>query len=274
MSIQADIQTIQNNGATLTKRHEEIEERWNAYVATERVPASVRLAEAVVSGEGDIALLEELAIAETQYPASIRGAALIRARQVIDIKIAAEVKISGRDAYEKFQAEFNAAAIKFDEAASIQSPAADGAILVGASQKIQKAWMDGNALTLELNRLFGALQAAARLTGIHVTPQSAQMGLVIDRNGAHRRKVWTAWTDEHRWVAILATGATIQAPNLDDYQPFREPAPIVGSGGSPAHFDPEDYEDSDDPRHIAAVAASKRTDTFAPYAMAMQELAN
>lgn len=272
MSISSDIQTIQNNGAALTARHNEIESRWAAYVAAERVPASVRLAEAVISGEGDIALLESLAIAETQLPANIRGAAIIRARQVIEIKIADEVKISGRDAYEKFQDEFNDVAGKFTEASRIVSPAADGATLVGASAKIQTAWMKGRELTLELDRLFEALQAAAHLTGVGVTGQSAQMGLVINRGAAHRREVFEAFTSEHKWVQILNTGALIEAPDLDGYKPFRAPAERVYNNGDV--FDPEDYEDSTDERELAAVAASKRTDTFNRYAAAMAELVN
>lgn len=273
MSIQNDIKTVIAAGGTLTATHEAIEARWSEWVAAERVPAAQALAEAIVTGEGDLARLEERAIGETQYPSGIRGAAIIQARHRLDVMLTPEIRKSGKLAYEKFQGLFNDAAERLTTAASIANPAAEADTMVGAPQKVQKAYLEARDIEADLDRLHQALAAAARLSGLPVVGTPGLAGLVIDRSGAHRGRVWEAYGDhEHKWVKILATGAALQAPDWDEYEPFTEPLTVVHGGGGGKSFDPNDFEGSDDARHIAAIAASKRTDVFNRYSAAMEAL--
>jgi hypothetical protein len=70
-----------------------------------------------------------------------------------------------------------------------------------------------------------ATPADAELVGVSSKPRQAQLPLVVDTTGVHRRRnTWLATTGRAgRWGAIVKAGARIRAADLDTY---RLPRPL------------------------------------------------
>ena len=55
--------------------------------------------------------------------------------------------------------------------------------------------------------------------------------LIIDASGCHRRQTWEAWRANGErtghWGALAGLGARIRAAELDTFEPYREPRPLV-----------------------------------------------
>lgn len=180
----------------------------------------------------------------------------------------AETKQSAPANYARIRADFNKTAKTLTKALEAANPDMDTRALAQADDKTRKAWLEQPILAQQLDGHLEALQAAAELTGANITTglRSAQsgsiaeqiksrtIGLTIDTNGAHRRKVWEAWdntTNAGRWAALHELGCTIEAiKDPEELEPYRKPAPIeiyheqVAPGSYRVNLerDPEDAE--------------------------------
>jgi hypothetical protein len=133
--------------------------------------------------------------------------------------------------YAKVAAEFDRVAGEFTTAAVAGNPEADASALVGEADPARKGWLDAAVYAAELDRLVPVLQAAAELCGIDTRDDTWLLPLVIDTTGMHRRRVWEAWQVEGgrcgRWAALAGLGAQIRAAELDGFEPYRTPKPLI-----------------------------------------------
>ena len=124
--------------------------------------------------------------------------------------------------------------------------------VINADTKIRTAWTEAQQHAAQLTATLPALRAAASLAGITANTDEVLIPLTADVTGLHRRKVWEAWntTDGRtaRWGALIRLGATIQAADLNNLEPYRRPRPMQvrqehnGIGVRHVEFDPEDAE--------------------------------
>ena len=118
--------------------------------------------------------------------------------------------------------------------------------MVAADKESQSHWLAAEVNAAKLTELIPALLAAAQLTGLRidmaderineawwsaVIDPAAIFGLTVDAGTLHRRRVWDAFNTEGgrcgRWSALVAAGARIRAVALADYQPYRQPKPLI-----------------------------------------------
>lgn len=227
----SDLAIVRSNGGIVSEKYEQIEERYRTYSDRNRTNATQRFIDAVVEGAPDdeVALAHALAVADaTSTPVSRAEVANALAAQVEKHLRRAYGSVAGSN-YDRIADRFNEAGSKFAALHAIVPATTDPATLVAKTEKIRKAWLDAQPLANELERLVPALAAAARLAfqTPRITGTSAYIGLSVDTTGLHRRRVWEAWESPNRWTKLLTLGATIQAVDLDDYEPYREPAEMT-----------------------------------------------
>jgi hypothetical protein len=133
--------------------------------------------------------------------------------------------------YAKVGTQFDAVAGNFHAAASKCDPEADGDSVVGLPDAVRTGWMDAQKHTQELDRLVPILWAAAELCGIQNRDDTCLLPLVVDPAGCHRRRLWEAWkaTGERcgHWSALAGLGARIRAADLEGFEPYRLPKPLI-----------------------------------------------
>jgi hypothetical protein len=127
---------------------------------------------------------------------------------------------------------FDTAATKFTAAAKECDPEADSDAVVGQPDSVRQGRLDSTLHAVELDRLTPVLQAAAELCGIYTGRDDTWLlPLLIDTTGLHRRRVWEAWRSAGercgRWSALAALGARIRAADLEGFELYREPKPLI-----------------------------------------------
>ncbi|SDQ49723.1 hypothetical protein [Leucobacter chromiiresistens] len=215
------------------------------------INAAQQYAEAVISDADptQVAMWGTLALAQTTASsvdeATVRNGLARALAPVLDAEIA---KTAVKN-YEKFRRQFNTAATAFTKAHDIIPATTDPGDLINASSEIRTAWAEGQSLAHNFDGLVPTLTAAATIAG---TQTSNPIGLILNTEGLHRRRVWEAWTGPNRWTALLQLGATIHAVALEEYEDYREPAPmqqrhIRGDvGWRTVDVDPEDHTPDED----------------------------
>jgi hypothetical protein len=237
----AAIASLASIGIEMPDEYTELLERHAEFKAL-RTPARDRLTEAVIDGVGtDLGLLRAAAIAETVASKAVddhvQGAVRGRLRAIHD-SVAA-------DHYAEVARQFDIAAKAFQKAHSVVSCETDPAEIVTADEKTRKAYVDGQTHAQTLSRLTVLLGLAAELAGVErpnadqpassrahgIGIDQLQLGLTVDAEGAHARKLWTAWESNGaqtgtQWAA-LADLVPIRATALEAYSPQRLPRQLL-----------------------------------------------
>jgi hypothetical protein len=173
--------------------------------------------------------------------------------------------------YGKVGKEFDAVATAFTAAAKQCDPEADADAIVEQPDSVRQGWLDSTVHAAELDRLVPVLRAAAELCGVSSADDTWLLPLVCDPSGCDRRRVWEAWKADAarcgRWGALAGLGARIRAADLQGFEPYRMPRPLVRKqfpvGGPnsrgiyrPEIIDPEneDYVPPEEPKRRRALA--------------------
>lgn len=239
------VRTILDAGGTVTDEYTRLEDRWAAFYNADTNVLD-RLTDAVI-GDGtpeEIANLWALAIANATANTVTEATVRNTVQRTVDLALTREYAKTAEDNYNVIRDRFNREAEAFAKAHEIVPATTDAATLVTASEKIRKAWAEGQARASGLTGIVPTLVLAAQLAGKRLASPTTPIGLVVDADGLHRRRVWEAY--EEGWTALLQLGAKIHAPRLDEYADYREPAPIAiehvraGIGFRAVEVDPED----------------------------------
>lgn len=250
-TLTAQVTAVITAGGTTTKEYDRILARWNDYNAQPST-AQQQLTAAILGKETPerIAELNALALAEQADHVT---------RATVTNEVAAEVYPVLRSEYAKTAAaNYTTLAEKFNDTARTLTEAMDAVDIETAPEQLmsgtdeqRNAWAHAPALAASLTSQVPALADAARLAGLTIHGADGTLPLTVDPGNLHRRRVWEAWESgtgrAGKWGALITLGATIEAPDLEDYKPYRRPEPIetryeqVGPGmHRPVQIDPED----------------------------------
>lgn len=254
-SFTAAVRSLESAGIPAPEGHHELLERWRAFRAI-GTPHRDRLVKAVISGDGDVAQLQALALAETVNAPRI-AEAVESAVQAEAYRAYAAVAESN---YAELAKRFNAEADRLVKAMAIVDPESDPADLLAADNETRQAYQVAHAASTELSELVGKLSIAAELAGAerphhdaansseahHVGIHMLQLGLCTSFDG-NPRDLWAAWSEEGprtgaQWAALVKIGAKLHAVPLGDYQPQRQAGPLlerVTHDGRTERYDPE-----------------------------------
>lgn len=223
------VASIIEAGGRTTPEYDRILARWQDFHAT-KGNAQADLNAAIVGNATPEEIADLRAQAYIQQAASLTDKAAV-SNSVEDAVLAAlttEYKAVAAENYETFRDAFNDAAASFTETISTLDPDTPPLEVVNATAAKRKAWGDAPVLASKLDTLAGHLEAAAVAAGVKLPPQTGKLGLVINAPKAHRRRVWEAWEtttgNTGKWGALIKAGATIEAPALQDFKPYAEPA--------------------------------------------------
>lgn len=241
------VRTILDAGGTVTDEYTRLEDRWAAFYNADTNVLD-RLTDAVINDgtPEEIANLWALAIANATANTVTEATVRNTVQRTVDLALTREYAKTAEDNYNVIRDRFNREAEVFAKAHEIVPATTDAATLVTASEKIRKAWAEGQSRASGLTGIVPTLVLAAQLAGKRLASPTTPIGLVVDAVGLHRRRVWEAY--EEGWTALLQLGAKIHAPRLDEYADYREPAPITiehvraGIGFRPVEVDPEDAD--------------------------------
>lgn len=252
-TLTAGIATVTNAGGKTTKEYDRILTRWNDYT-NQASTAQQQLAAAILGKETPerIAELNALALAELAGP--------VNASEVRN-EVAAEIYPALRNEYSKtaaanydtLAAKFNTTAQALTEAMQTVDIETAPEHLMSGTETQRNAWAHAPALAASLTSQVPNLTEAARLAGLTIPGVDGTLPLTTNPGTLHRRRVWEAWENTTgragKWGALITLGATIEAPDLEEYKPYRRPAPMetryeqVGRGmHRPVEIDPEDTE--------------------------------
>lgn len=254
-SFTAAVRSLESAGIPAPEGHHELLDRWREFKAI-RSPHRDRLVEAVIGGDGDVAQLQALALAETVNAPAINEAVEKAVQSEAYRKYAAVAEQN----YSALAKRFDAAADRLVTAMALVDPESDPADLLAADNKVRQAYQDGHAASAELTALVGKLSVAAELAGAerphqdaansseahHVGIHMLQLGLCTSFDG-NPRDLWAAWSEEGprtgaQWAALVKIGAKLHAVPLGDYQPRRQAGPLlerVTHDGRTERYDPE-----------------------------------
>lgn len=240
-----EIQTIIDAGGTVTPEYSRLEERWNIIynIDTDLIG---RLTEAVLGDApvDEVADLHALALAVEATTNIHRATVRNAVTKALENKMQTEYAKTAVANYNTIRDAFNQDADAFTAAHQIVPATTDPATLVTAAPKTRNAWAEGQALAIALTAKLPLLVTAATLAGARTAHPTTPIGLALNVDGLHRRRVWEAF--EEGWTALLELGATIHAPELEHFQDYREPRPMrtehvkVGIGWRNVEVDPED----------------------------------
>lgn len=215
-------------------------------------PIRDRLAEALIAGDTDsIPALRAGAFAEattSQVQSDVNRAVA----DVVYQRLQELWKPFAPRAYKQVADEFDVVAKLFHSALAVYDPEPNAEQAITADEPSRAAWVDAPRHALELDRVAGILRTAAEPCGQSVKDEGVKVALVIDANGAHRRRIWEAWRCKdgrtRRWGALVGTGAVIRAAAIDDLTPYRQCKPLEykieqrGGLSISVEHDPEDAE--------------------------------
>jgi len=233
-------------------------------------PVQDQLIAAILAGDqDDIARLRAAAFAEAHVQPQVNRAVAGAGYQRL-LEVYAPV---ARKNYQQVAEQFDRAAGEFTAAASVVDPDVGAEQVITGSENQRVAWAEIPRLAARIDTLMGPLRAAAELADVPTKQKEAQLPLVVDPDGVHRRRIWEAWwnTDGRagRWAAIIKAGATIRAfpaADLDNFATYLLPRPleqkIEQRGGLvvTTTLDPEDEDQArapappkpGPPQHVAA----------------------
>lgn len=246
-TVASDLATVIAHGGQVPDEYFRLTSRAETFTLDRRA-FTKRFADSVVTGadENEILQLRALALIEVSaspvHHAELRKVLREHVDRVTDDLYAGVAE----DNWKTIADQFDSAATALTKAHTIVPATTNPANLVTASPNVRKAWAEGQTQSSVLDGLVEPLLAAARLAGLDAAGTPWGIGATVRTDGLHRRRVWEAWESGNRWTALLDLGATIQAPELYDLEPYREPAPIEirleqrGIGWANVEYDPED----------------------------------
>lgn len=254
-SFTAAVRSLESAGIPAPEGHHELLDRWREFKAI-RSPHRDRLVEAVIGGDGDVAQLQALALAETVNAPAINEAVEKAVQSEAYRKYAAVAEQN----YSALAKRFNAEADRLVKAIAIADPESDPADLLAADNKVRQAYQDAHAASAELTALVGKLSVAAELAGAerphhdaanstdahHLGIHMLQLGLCTSFDG-NPRDLWEAWLTNGartgaQWSSLVRLGVTLRAVELGNYQPQRQALPLlerVTHDGRTERYDPE-----------------------------------
>lgn len=261
-----EVQNIVDAGGTITEKFRQTIARWEAFTNDDYSVAEA-LHDAILDPQTTPERLAHLRImAEAEAGSTPVHAATVRneaAAEVLAV-LRVEYRTVAAANYDTIRGVFNDKANLLVNTLGITDAEAPAEQIVKATAKERAAWSDGPALAIELDALVGTLHTAATLAGLRPStgrPDTTLIGLTVNAEGLHRRRVWEAWNNTTgragRWRALWNLGATIEAPELDDAKPYREPrametrAEHTGTGIRQFQHDPEDDEHQGNRRDYA-----------------------
>jgi hypothetical protein len=251
----AQVESIVTAGGTITEKFRTIAARWDDYSSNDHTMQDELNAAILDPGTTSERLAHLRILAEAEAASSPVTAATVRNTAAAEVVAALRVEYRTVAAanYDTIREAFNAKAGELVKALETTDSEASAENIVKATAKERAAWSDGPALAIELSALLGTLHTAATLAGLRAYTgklDSILIGLTVNAEGLHRRRVWEAWDNTTsragRWRELWNLGATIEAPELDDAKPYREPAPMetraqhIGTGVRQYVHDPED----------------------------------
>lgn len=248
------VEAIVAAGGSVTAEYNRIINRWQEF---RNAPddAQERLSAAILGNSTPEEIAHLRAQAQVQQAATaVQQAEVINGvESAVLAALTKEYKAVAQENYETFREAFNDAAASFTETINTVDPDTPARDVVNDTGARRKAWADGPILASKLDTIAGHLAAAATAAGVKLPPKTGQLGLIINAPKAHRRRVWeaseTTAGNTGKWGALIKAGATIEAPALQDYKPYAEPAdPYIKRVHSPGPFggtkqiqvDPED----------------------------------
>lgn len=220
-----DVQTVVDAGGTITEKFRQIVGRWEAFAENDYSVTEALHAAILDPGTSAERLAELRVLAEAATTATPVAEATVRNGAAAEVLAALRVEYRSVAAsnYEAVRSKFNAKADELVKALETIDAEASAEEVVKAPAKTRAAWAEGPALAVELDELVNVLHTAAILagktepTGHH---NSCLIGLTVDAQGLHRRRVWEAWAKTTgrggRWRELWKLGATIEAPALED----------------------------------------------------------
>jgi hypothetical protein len=261
------VQTLADAGIPPPKAWTELRDRYEAYRHLD-MPACSKLIDAVIAPAKttDVTTWHALSIAERV------GHTMTGIQADIDQAVAAAVEQRLRELYapaaagnyDKAAARFDTAAAAFTAAATTTDVEADAAEMVKAPDDQRDAWLEAERYAAELDSLVPLLTVAAQLAGVDVNPDDGtELTMCANPTDAHRRPLWTAWSDKQgrtgRWGQLAKIGAQIRSGSLGDITPYRRPrdietrqVPVPGQVGiyQFVTFDPETDEPPAEPEKV------------------------
>lgn len=235
----ADVNTIVNAGGTITEKFRTLTTRWEDFTNSEYA-VQHELNDAILNGTHTPEELEHLRIlAQAEAATNHVHVATVRNSAATEVlnALRTEYKTVAEANYNTIRKTFNTKATQLTTALNITDSEDNAESIVKASTKERAAWSDAPAYAYELTAMINTLHTAATLAGL--TPTRGKLdqtliGLTINAEGLHRRRVWEAWeTTTGRagnWRELWKLGATIEAPALNDAKPYNEPAAMENRG--------------------------------------------
>jgi len=236
----------------------QVRDRYSAYIELGN-PSADRLADAVISGRGDLVELRSSAAAEELTNGEVDSAINTKIQAAVLRELERLYQPVAQRNYKTAAESYSGAAKRFTSAARAIDVEAPGDTLVTATQAAREAWLAAPGLAAELDQSLLVLLAAAALCGqrpdvayltdaTDVGTAGLQISLCTDPGKAHRRKTWVAWSTTGgrtgRWGPLVALGVTLRAASdpaeISAYEPPVAPVAVSRPGGRLSHWDPHD----------------------------------
>lgn len=246
------VQRVTDAGGTVTKAYDEAVNRWHDWAELRESSPLQALTDAYEAGATikQLATLRAAALAAEATNAIMEATVHNAVAPAALAQIMAAYHPTKDDNYRVARDAYNALARQFTDLAETVDVEADARTMVAADEATRSGWLKAEVLAHQLTQAAAILADAATLAGKPTNTDSATIGATVNADGLHVRRVWEAWaTTEGRtgkWGALVALGATIEAPELDDLSNYREPMPMEivqehsGIGVRQVQHDPED----------------------------------
>lgn len=245
------VDNIVDHGGTVTKEYTRLQGRLRDYLNGDDSSADPfdALAEAV-KGKAtpqEIADLERAALIEGAASREDRASARNHVESELTAAMRVEYRTTAASNYDIMRSRYNERATRYVELAEVVAPNTDPAQLVTAEQADREAWAELQTLAHELDHSLNLTHEAARIAGANLDDtQASLIGVAVRPEQERRRAIWDAWNSTDKWANLISLDIKLEAPDLDQLAPYREPQPIEtryrqGSHGFTAYdHDPEE----------------------------------
>lgn len=163
----------------------------------------------------DVPLLFAAACAETHIPDEVKNELMLAVREKVNAACRAAYADVAVQNYQEIARRFDDAAQAFVTAAEVCDPRCAAEDVVGASEKVRRAYVQTGACAAELTQLMPVLRAAAELAGIISADPDDIITLTVDPGDLSRETLVNAWDIAEREARIesqRASGYTTPEP--------------------------------------------------------------
>lgn len=233
--------------------------RYAAYIDLGNNAAGRLAAEVVAPTGADLSVLRNAAIVEELGTAEADAAVNLKVQAAVAAKLESLYEPTALKNYRAIAGSFDEAAGRFTTAAQTVDVEAGGETLVSVSPAEREAWLSAPALAAELDGALALLFAAAALAGApgdvafisgatDIETTEHQVALACDPGRAHRRKVWSAWSQTSgrtgRWGPLTGLGVQLRAASnpatVAPYERPTQPVAVASPGGRISYWDRHD----------------------------------